>query len=239
MKKRSAAILILTLLLSLFISSCDIIIELPGSSVGENEDYKALTAASFPAYSGKGYIEINYNVPYFEDSEITDRSFERYSELDYLGRCGAAFACLGRELMPTKKRGNISSVKPTGWHSVQYDFVDSKSLYNRSHLIGHQLSGEDANERNLITGTRYLNATTMVPFENMVADYIKETDNHVMYRVTPYFDGSNLVADGVEMEAWSVEDEGDGICFNVYSYNVQPGVVIDYATGESRAEGKR
>ena len=239
MKKQYGAVIITTLLISLLISSRTIWKDKPAQSIGENEDYAALTAAGFPPYSGKAYIEINNNVPYFEDSEITDRSFERYSELDHLGRCGAAFACVGRDLMPTKKRGSISSVKPSGWHSVQYDFVDSKSLYNRSHLIGHQLSGEDANERNLITGTRYLNASTMVPFENMVADYIKETDNHVMYRVTPYFEGSNLVADGVEMEAWSVEDEGDGICFNVYCYNVQPGVVIDYATGESHAEKGR
>ena len=239
MKKRYNAVIIITLLITFFLSSRVIWKDKPTQSVGENEDYRALKAEGFPAYSGRAYIEINNNVPYFEDSEITDRSFEHYSELDHLGRCGTAFACLGRDLMPTKKRGNISSVKPSGWHSVQYDFVDSKSLYNRSHLIGHQLSGEDANERNLITGTRYLNASTMVSFENMVADYIKETDNHVMYRVTPYFEGNNLVADGVEMEAWSVEDEGDGVCFNVYCYNVQPGVVIDYATGESHAEGKR
>ncbi|MCD7748481.1 MAG: DNA/RNA non-specific endonuclease, partial [Oscillospiraceae bacterium] len=160
-------------------------------------------------------------------------SFERYSELDALGRCGAAFANVGTDLMPTEERGDISSVKPTGWHSVQYDFVDGSYLYNRCHLIGYQLTAENANEQNLITGTRYLNVEGMLPFENLVADYVQETENHVLYRVTPIFEGDNLVASGVQMEAMSVEDEGDGVLFNVYCYNVQPGVVIDYATGDS------
>ena len=235
MKKQYNAGIIFALIAVLFISSCAL--EIGGErSVGKNAEYTSLTAKSFPAYSGNGYIEINNNVPYFDSDELKRESFEYYSRLDRLGRCQAAFACLGRDLMPKEKRGDISSIKPSGWHSVKYDFVDSKSLYNRSHLIGWQLAGEDANEKNLITGTRYMNATTMVSFENLVADYIKETDNHVMYRVTPFFDGDNLIADGVLMEALSVEDDGDGVCFNVYCYNVQPGVVIDYATGESHED---
>ena len=155
--------------------------------------------------------------------------------MDSLGRCGAAEANVGQDLMPTEKRGNIGSVKPTGWHTSKYDFIDGQNLYNRCHLIGYQLAAENANKQNLITGTRYLNVTGMLPFENMVADYVKETDNHVLYRVTPIFDGTDLVARGVLMEAWSVEDNGEGICFNVYCYNVQPGVEIDYATGDNRA----
>ena len=144
---------------------------------------------------------------------------------------------VGQELMPAdgEKRGSIGQVKPTGWHTVKYDCVDGKYLYNRCHLIGWQLTAENANKQNLITGTRYLNIEGMLPFENMVADYVKETGNHVLYRVTPVFEGSNLVASGVQMEAWSVEDDGEGICFNVYCYNVQPGVEIDYASGESQA----
>ena len=153
--------------------------------------------------------------------------------MDALGRCGVAYANVCLETMPTEKRGSISEVKPTGWHSVKYDNVDGKSLYNRCHLIGYQLTAENANQQNLITGTRYLNVDGMLPFENMVADYVKETDNHVLYRVTPIFTGDNLVADGVLMEGYSVEDEGDGICFCVYAYNVQPGITIDYATGDS------
>ena len=235
MKKQYNAGILFALVALLFISSCAFDLG-KERSVGKNAEYISLTAKSFPEYNGRGYVEINGNVPYFDSDEIKRESFEYYSRLDSLGRCQAAFACLGRDLMPKAKRGDISSVKPTGWHSVKYDFVESKSLYNRSHLIGWQLAGEDANEKNLITGTRYMNATTMVPFENLVADYIKETDNHVMYRVTPFFDGDNLVADGVLMEALSVEDDGDGVCFNVYCYNVQPGVVIDYATGESRED---
>jgi DNA-entry nuclease len=158
--------------------------------------------------------------------------------LDSLGRCGVAIACIGQDIMPVEERGSIGQVKPSGWHTVKYDIVDGKYLYNRCHLIGYQLTGENANEENLITGTRYLNIEGMLPFENMVADYVKETENHVLYRVTPIFDGENLVASGVQMEAWSVEDEGDGICFNVYCYNVQPGVVIDYATGKNWLDEK-
>ena len=193
----------------------------------------AFNAADVPAYSGEPYAAVNNNEPYFTSDNLTTEAFENYSELDALGRCGVAYANVCLETMPTEKRGSISEVKPTGWHSVKYDNVDGKSLYNRCHLIGYQLTAENANQQNLITGTRYLNVDGMLPFENMVADYVKETDNHVLYRVTPIFTGDNLVADGVLMEGYSVEDEGDGICFCVYAYNVQPGITIDYATGDS------
>ena len=197
---------------------------------------RAISLENIPAYSGQPYVAINGNQPFFTQEDFTECSYETYAPLDGLGRCGPAEACVGEDLMPTEKRGSISSVKPTGWVNGQYDFIDGKSLYNRCHLIGYQLTAENANKQNLITGTRYLNVTGMLPFENMVADYIHETGNHVLYRVTPMFDGTDLVAQGVLMEAWSVEDGGEGICFNVYCYNVQPGVVIDYATGENRAE---
>ena len=174
--------------------------------------------------------------PDFSENEITSVSYEYYSELDALGRCGVCIASVGQDIMPTEKRGSIGQVKPTGWHTVKYDFVDGKYLYNRCHLIGFQLTGENANKRNLITGTRYLNVEGMLPFENMVADYVKETGNHVMYRVTPIFVGDELLARGVHIEAESVEDGGDGIMFNVFCYNVQPGVVLDYATGEGTAD---
>lgn len=193
----------------------------------------AFNTADVPAYSGEPYTAVNNNEPYFTSDNLTTEAFENYSELDALGRCGVAYANVCLETMPTEKRGSISEVKPTGWHSVKYDNVDGKSLYNRCHLIGYQLTAENANQQNLITGTRYLNVDGMLPFENMVADYVKETDNHVLYRVTPIFTGDNLVADGVLMEGYSVEDEGDGICFCVYAYNVQPGITIDYATGDS------
>lgn len=193
-----------------------------------------LTVEEVPPYSGSPYVEINQNEPEFSKDELTENSFEEYSSLDELGRCQTAVASIGTDLMPTKERESISQVKPTGWHSAQYDIVDGGSLYNRCHLIGYQLSGENANEENLITGTRYLNVEGMLPFENMVADYVKETGNHVYYQVTPIFEADNLVASGVQMEAESVEDEGEGICFNVYCYNVQPGIEIDYETGESQ-----
>ena len=188
---------------------------------------------NIPPYDGTPYVVLNDNQPSFTEEDMTDVSYEFYSDLDELGRCGVTEACIGRDLMPTEKRGDISSVKPTGWVQNQYDFVDGKSLWNRCHLIGFQLAGENANECNLITGTRYLNVEGMLPFENLVADYVKETDNHVLYRVTPAFQGTELVARGVQMEAYSVEDSGDGVCFNVFCYNVQPGVEIDYATGDN------
>lgn len=186
-----------------------------------------------PAYAGSPFVEINQNIPEFDEADMSTTSFERYSSLDFRGRCGVAYANIGRDLMPTEERGSISSVTPSGWNNKKYDNVDQGYLYNRCHLIGYQLSGENANEKNLITGTRYLNVDGMLPLENMVADYVKETGNHVLYRVTPIFEGNNLVASGVQMEAKSVEDDGAGVQFNVYCYNVQPGIEIDYATGES------
>ena len=187
-----------------------------------------------PAYSGEPFVVLNENMPNFTEKDYTTESYERYDDLDALNRCTLTVACVGEDLMPTEDRGNIGQVKPTGWVTAKYDFVDGKYLYNRCHLIGFQLTGENANECNLITGTRYMNVDGMLPFENMVADYIKETGNHVLYRVIPIFENDNLVANGVTMEAWSVEDNGEGISFYVYVYNVQPGVEINYATGESR-----
>ena len=191
---------------------------------------------NIPEWSGAAYVELEDNQPGFTKEEMTLEVFELYSDLDGLGRCGAAYANICPELMPTEDRGSIGNVKPTGWVSAKYDCVDGKYLYNRCHLIGFQLAGENANEKNLITGTRYLNVTGMLPFENDVADYVQRTDNHVLYRVTPVFVGNELVARGGQMEAYSVEDAGDGVCFNIFAYNVQPGVVIDYATGESWLE---
>ncbi len=186
-----------------------------------------------PDYAGDSYVAINGNVPDFTDDDLTTVSYESYSELDALGRCGVACACVGQDIMPTEERGDISSVRPTGWHTVQYDTVSGNYLYNRCHLLAYELTGENDNEKNLITGTRYFNVEGMLPFENMVADYVKETGNHVLYRVTPIFDGDDLVARGVLMEAMSVEDRGEDILFCVYCYNVQPGIGIDYATGDS------
>jgi len=187
-----------------------------------------------PPFSGEAYVAVNGNVPFFVEEEYTTEAYEYYSELDELGRCGMTMACIGVEIMPTEERGSIGSVKPSGWQSVKYDIVDGKYLYNRCHLIGFQLAGENANKRNLITGTRYLNIEGMLPFENLVADYVKETESHVLYRATPIFNGDDLVAEGVLMEGWSVEDDGEGVCFCVYAYNAQPGILIDYATGDSR-----
>ena len=192
-----------------------------------------VTLADIPEYSGEPYVVLNDNWPYFDIEDLTTDPFEYYSELDSLGRCGVAYANVCLEIMPTEERGSIGQVKPSGWQTVKYDFVDGKYLYNRCHLIGYQLAGENANRQNLITGTRYLNVTGMLPFENMVDNYVEETENHVLYRVTPIFEGTELVARGVQMEAFSVEDEGEGICFNVFVYNVQPGITIDYATGDS------
>ena len=252
MPKRKNIIVSILLSLLVVLTSCapaaDIPSSIPSSNVSaaipslQTSSPSAPKPAShisiddIPTYSGSAYIPVNGNTPYFTDDEKTEDVFEEYSELDSLVRCGAAYANICTDLMPTEKRESISTVKPSGWHSVQYEFVNGKSLYNRCHLIGFQLAGENANELNLITGTRYLNIEGMLPFEDMVADYVKETGNHVLYRVTPVFTGDNLIADGVLMEGWSVEDEGEEICFCVYAYNVQPGVIIDYATGDSKED---
>ena len=192
-----------------------------------------VTMEKLPQWSGQPYTVINDNHPYFEQADYTLRAYEQYAPLDGLGRCGVAVACIGQELMPTQERGSIGQVKPSGWQTVKYDCVDGKYLYNRCHLIGYQLTGENANEKNLITGTRYMNVEGMLPFENMVADYIRETDHHVLYRATPVYEGQELVARGVLLEGFSVEDQGQGICFCVFVHNCQPGIVIDYATGKS------
>ncbi len=209
--------------------------ETPKKSSSQTDDLKeAPKLSEIPEYSGTPYTQINDNWPYFSLENLPTESFEYYSSLDSLGRCGICVANVGQDLMPTAERGSIGMIKPTGWHTVKYnDLIDGNYLYNRCHLLGYQLTGENANEKNLITGTRYMNVQGMLPFENMIADYVISTANHVIYRVTPVFEGSNLVASGVLMEAYSVEDEGDGIRFNVFCHNVQPGIDIDYATGES------
>lgn len=229
MKKKIMA-LTLFIIICFSISACSF-------SDKNTETLKQISISDIPEYSNSAYIKIDNNIPSFKDSEMTTKSFEKYSELDKLGRCSVAYACIGKDIMPTEERGSIGSIKPSGWHTVKYDCVDGKYLYNRCHLIGYQLTGENANNKNLITGTRYLNVEGMLPFENMVADYVKETENHVLYRVTPIFEGDNLLASGVQIEAKSVEDNGDGISFNVYCYNVQPDIVIDYKTGESSEAG--
>ncbi|MBQ3055346.1 MAG: DNA/RNA non-specific endonuclease [Oscillospiraceae bacterium] len=200
---------------------------------GFDESEYARLKRVLPAYSGTPYVEINGDVPYFKDYEIISGSFEYYSDLDLLGRCDVCMASVAPDLMPTEERESISSVTPTGWKNASYEIVEGDYLYNRCHLIGYQLTGENANKQNLITGTRYLNVDGMLPFENMVADYVEKTGNHVMYRVTPVFSGNNLVADGVLMEAYSVEDQGAGVSFCVYCYNVQPEIHINYLTGDS------
>lgn len=236
--KKTGMILLAAVFLSL--SGCSM--QPAGSSISQKPDVTqqtgadtgaALTAADIPEYTGESHVVIGDNKPRFSDEELTVSDYESYSELDELGRCGAAQACVGTDLMPTAKRGEIGMIRPSGWHTVKYDVVDGNYLYNRCHLIAYQLSGENANEKNLITGTRYMNVTGMLPFEEQVGDYVRETDNHVMYRVTPVYDGDDLLARGVEMEGYSVEDEGAGICFHVFVYNVQPGIGIDYATGDS------
>ncbi len=192
---------------------------------------------SIEPYSGKAYIEINDNIPCFTEEELSAESYEYYSSLDILGRCGVCVANIGKDIMPTEERGEIGSIRPSGWQTVKYNgIVEGNYLYNRCHLIGYLLTGENANERNLITGTRYLNVEGMAGFENRVADYVKGTGNHVLYRVTPVFDGADLVAKGVQIEAKSVEDNGEGILFNVFCYNVQPGIIIHYADGSSEPE---
>lgn len=251
MKKILNVFMVLLLACTLLLTGCNVQIEQNNNNLTQKEESiqkentpqkenetqneaSNVTLSNIPPYSGSPYIAINQNEPILPKEDMTTKSFESYSALDDLGRCGVAYANVGKDLMPTEKRGNISSVKPTGWQSVKYDHVDGKNLYNRCHLIGYQLTAENANDRNLITGTRYLNVEGMLPFENMIADYIKETGNHVLYKVEPIFEEDNLVASGVHMQGYSVEDEGEGISFNVYAYNVQPGVVIDYTTGESK-----
>ena len=207
----------------------------PQEDLVNNNSYVSLDA--IPAYDGKAYVAVNNNEPFFTDSDMTTTAFENYSDLDSLGRCGVAYANICKDIMPTDERGKIGMIKPSGWHTVKYDVIKDRYLYNRCHLIGYQLAGENANPKNLITGTRYLNVEGMLPFENLVADYVNNTGNHVLYRVTPMFSGSNLVANGVLIEAKSVEDNGGGILFNVYCYNVQPGVGINYENGDSWLDG--
>ena len=225
--------LVLTLLAMLLALLLTVIAECCPQLFGQKA---SVSLEDIPEFSGEPYVVLEGNQPSFTSEEIVTKSYEFYSELDWLGRCGYVEACIGQDLMPTEDRGSIGQVKPSGWQLAKYDCVDGKYLYNRCHLIGFQLTGENANKENLITGTRYLNVEGMLPFEDMVADYIKETGNHVLYRVTPIYEGTELVARGVRMEALSVEDGGLGICFHVYCYNSQPGVVIDYATGLSYLE---
>lgn len=234
-KRFRQTLLMLTTAFSLLLTACGTVSDYEYTDTGSADvqirEYESV--ADVPEYSGEPYVEINENQPEFTEEEITTEAFEAYSELDALGRCGEAEACIGEEIMPTEERGSISEVKPTGWKNEKYDNIDGEYLYNRCHLIGYQLSGENANAENLITGTRYMNTEGMLPFEDMVADYVHETENHVMYRVTPVFEGEDLVASGVQMEAESVEDGGKGVCFNVYVYNVQPDITIDYTTGDN------
>ena len=223
MKRLSQTLLTLLLLLSL--TACQLLQSAP---------QPAISLEAVPAYAGEPWVELEGNVPSFTQEELESFPVEEYSSLDLLGRCGAARATVGLDTMPTEERGEIGQVKPSGWHTVRYDdLVEGKYLYNRCHLIGFQLTGENANEENLITGTRYMNVNGMLPFENMVAEYIDRTDNHVLYQVTPVFEGDELVARGVEMEGYSVEDHGEGISFHVFAYNVEPGVEIDYETGDN------
>ena len=231
-KKSFVSILIIVLIGTVGNYYKDDISHLMGNSVS-NEIY-TLEDINIKAYANQPYIELNNNVPKFEDSDLTTKSFEQYSELDSLGRCGVAYANVSIDTMPTEKRGSIGMIKPTGWHTVKYDIVDGKYLYNRCHLIGYQLTGENANEKNLITCTRYMNTVGMLEFENKIADYVKRTKNHVLYRVTPVFEGDNMLASGVVMEAKSVEDNGKGISFNVFVYNVQEGISINYKNGDNK-----
>lgn len=230
--RKYLTLLVCTLLLNVC-TACGIEQAFTEEAPEESVSVTQVELGEIPEYQGSPYIEVEENEPDFTEEELTAVSYESYGELDGLGRCTTVEACIGTDLMPKEERGNISEVKPTGWQSVQYDNVEGGSLYNRCHLIGYQLTGENANEQNLITGTRYMNTEGMLPFENEVAEYVEETDYHVMYRVTPVFEGDNLVASGVWMEAESVEDGGEGVSFNVYVYNVQPGIEIDYTQGNS------
>lgn len=236
--KYNLVISIITLILIIFIGYYE---NKYGTDVDGNQNVqvsesiqKSFNLDDIPEFDGKTpYVIINNNEPNFPEEDFNSNSFEKYSELDSLGRCGVAYANVSKETMPTEVRGEISKVKPTGWHTVKYDCVEGKYLYNRCHLIGYQLTAENANKQNLITGTRYLNVDGMLPFENQVAEYVKQENGHVLYRVTPIFKENNLVANGVQMEAESVEDKGEKVKFNVYAYNVQPNIKIDYLTGNS------
>ena len=236
MKNRIRKALGIMIMLCIMLSGC--VNSVP--SAGTTSTTAITTTESYsideiPEFSNEPYVVINDNIPDFSSSDYSTSSYESYGDLDYLGRCTSCIACVGTDTMPTEKRGAIGSVKPTGWQTVKYENVDGKYLYNRCHLIGYQLTAENANEKNLITGTRYLNVDGMLTFENEVAHYVEETSNHVLYRVTPIFKGKELVARGVQIEAYSVEDSGEGVCFNVYCYNNQPGITINYKTGSSKA----
>lgn len=249
--KRLLSLVSIVLALCMVLGGCSALDKLTGRNGGDvgaaeqGGDDRDLSAGGYasiegiPDYAGEPYAVLNDNAPLFTSEEITTQSFERYADLDSLGRCGVTFACVGKDIMPTEERESISSVYPTGWEQNKYDasLVEGGWLYNRCHLIGFQLTGENANEKNLISGTRYLNIEGMLPFENMVADYVKETGNHVMYRVTPMFAGDNLLPSGVRMEGLSVEDDGSEIRFHIFAYNVQPGITIDYATGDNWLNG--
>ena len=232
-KKKAKRILITLAAATILVSGNTSFLWMTGTTVN------AADLSQIPNYTGNPYTIVNDNEPEFDESDFTTEAFETYSDLDNLGRCGVAYANICKELMPTEKRGKIGMIKPSGWHTVKYpEIIKDRYLYNRCHMIGFQLAGENANEKNLITGTRYLNVDGMLPFEDKIADYVNNTGNHVLYRVTPVFNGDNLVASGVQMEAESVEDSGEGVKFNVYCYNVQPGIGIDYATGDSWVDQK-
>ena len=232
-KKRNISMLLSSLALALIIGIYTYYTDNSSAYVNNNDITNIkYDISDIDKFTGYNYIELNGNIPVFEEID-TSKSFEEYSELDSLGRAGSAFANIGVDLMPTEKRGSIGMIKPSGWHTIKYDIVDGKYLYNRCHLIGYQLTGENANEKNLITCTRQMNTKGMLDFENKVADYIKSTNNHVLYRVTPVYKDDNLLATGVIIEAKSVEDNGEGILFNVFVYNIQNGIEIDYKTGES------
>lgn len=243
--KRKNRILIAAVLVFLLLTGCESNVTEPDMQANSAADHieiqpaqeaapeRETTEELIPAYAGNAYVEVNGNIPFYTDADMSLEAFEEYSELDELGRCGTAYANICPEIMPTEPRGEIGAVRPSGWHTVKYEGIDGNYLYNRCHLIAYQLAGENANEKNLITGTRYLNIQGMLPFENQVADYVKTTGNHVLYRVTPIFEGDDLLSLGVLMEGYSVEDDGAGICFCIFAYNVQPGINIDYVTGDS------
>lgn len=235
MKKKISALLSILITICVIFSGCSYESSNTETTAPTTVAEQSYTIETVPEFNNEPYVIINNNIPAFSKSDYTTTSYESYGELDYLGRCATCISCISKDTMPTEERGSIGSVKPTGWKTVKYNNVDGKYLYNRCHLIGYQLTAENANERNLITGTRYLNTEGMLPFENDVAEYVKSTDNHVLYRVTPIFKSNELIARGVQIEAYSIEDEGKGICFNVYCYNNQPGIEIDYKTGNSRA----